>query len=345
MWSNGHLLNLRGSEWVTYPVDPSLEFGNERTSWNESWEITSKKSPRRKTNVAIAPLDKTHVLILVPDRILEFDAERRRARTAMAASSTGIGWFLGMRAARDGKIYISGHGGIGRLAGKAGRDWRWETAVRPPAAYSDFSEPFDGPDGALFTTGITSSQETAALSFDGRRWREMYRGTSRIMRAWPGTEGSVWVQDGNHLFEMSGARKNPVPARETLSGILIGVTPENDGRFWVTSSQGLAHYMPPGWRTPAEAREIDDVVNNIAEDRSGNLWFLGVHALFRFDNAKWSSFPLPKGESPWEIFTNGLAALPDGTLAIRTTSKDLLIFDPSRKDFSMVKHPQGQPRP
>src|SRR6185437_3985127 len=74
----------------------------------------------------------------------------------------------------------------------------------------------------------------------------------------------------------------------------------------------------------------------------GRVWFLSSHHLLSFDHSKWSAYPLPQGAEPWLTFTDGLAALRDGTLAIGATSPRLLIFDPANQSFHWVTHPLGR---
>ena len=69
------------------------------------------------------------------------------------------------------------------------------------------------------------------------------------------------------------------------------------------------------------------------------MWFLSASQLICFDGKGWSTFPLPRGETPWAIFTDGLTVLPNGMIAIVTASPHILVFDPVAKRFSVIKHP------
>ena len=104
------------------------------------------------------------------------------------------------------------------------------------------------------------------------------------LRGWAGVEGSIWVQDGNRILEITDEGLHPVERVNALSGIVLSTQFEKDGKFWVTTSQGAAHHAPPLWQTPAGIRQLNDVVNGIAEDRSGKLWFSTATSLVMFDN-------------------------------------------------------------
>src|SRR5665213_1667960 len=336
IWAAGQIKRFDGSHWQAWNVDEIPRLGSLRGNAFESSDIIYFKSKAMRGTIHVAALDRSHALILLPDRILEFDAEMKSARTVLGTAQAGLKRFVSIADGHDGTLIVTGAGGMGRIRAQEA-EWHWE-AISSPPGFAEFDFPFPDKD-ALFVTGITPAAVTAALSFDGHRWKEIYRGDSRNLRAWAGDEGTVWVQDGNHAFQIAGHRRTAVPRTETLSGILLSATPEGKGRFWINSSQGLAHYMPPLWQTPTDAPVLDDVVNAITEDPRGRVWFLAAHSLICLANGKWLSYPLPRGETAWAIFTQGLGVLADGRIVIRTTSAHLTIFDPAKNTFSIVLHP------
>ncbi len=342
MWSGARIFRFRDNKWAAFPVPELTHAGSTRRNFRDSWDFTSFSSPHLEVTVSVVALDRAHALILMPDRILEFDADRSSSRTVLRLPATGLNRLFAMAMAKTGSIYVTGRGGLGLLIGKAGSPWRWEAVARPPTEYLDFDAPVSVRQNELFVSATRTDLTSDALRFDGARWETIYRGESKLVQAWPSDDDSgYWVQDGNHIVELSGGRKKPVERDQALSGIQLSARVEGPGRFWITSTQGLAHYMPPLWRTPSGAPPIDDVVNAITEDAAGNIWFLAAGQLIRFSNQTWSTFPLPKGETPWAVFTQGLAVLSDGRIAVATTSRHLLIFDPRSGRFSVYEHPAG----
>jgi len=327
------------STWTVFPVDEVTKYGPVRNVSAAAWEITSAKVPSWRALISVVALDRGHALIMLPDRVLEFDADRSSSHPVVILSQTGLSRFLTLRAAGDGQIWLTGTGGVGRLSrGAQEHVWLWTALPRPPLPWVDFTEPFEGRGTEFFVTGAAPSHAKAALDFDGHGWKEIYTSDAATMRVWGGTEGSVWVQDGNRLVELAGGEKKVTDKTGTLSGVLLGITSQSPGQFWVGSGQGLALHTIPLWSTPPGVPRFDDLVNSISEDRSGNLWFLSAHNLIRYDNSAWAVFPLPKGLTSWDVFTEGPAVLPDGRLVILTNS-GWQIFDPDRRTFEALKHP------
>jgi len=355
MWTGKVLKRLSeamgtASRWDSFNIDEVTGFGALRTKSDESWEITSGTVPYYQATLSVVAIDRAHALIMLPDRVLEFDADRSVTYTVQALAPTGLSRFLAMRAAPDGTVWLTGSGGVGRLWRNAQKEhgtdaspehaWQWSSIPRPPSPWVDFSEPSGGSGTELFVVAASPSRATAGLEFDGHGWKEIYRSQSTTVREWAGEKGAVWVQDGNRVIELAAGQQHTAEKAEALSGVLLSVNPEHSGKFWVGSSQGLALHTTPLWETPPGAPHLDDVVNAIAEDRSGNLWFLSAQNLIRYDNSAWTTFPLPKGETAWAIYTDGLAVLPDGRLVILTTASHWLIFDPAKGTYSVVEHPR-----
>jgi diguanylate cyclase (GGDEF)-like protein len=338
IWTQGGLKRYLESKWKSWPVDEVSRLGAIRVNTLSGFDIGYYETPALQGPIRVAALDRGHALILLPDRILEFEVRSATVRAILTLPQSHLARLVNMIEGRDGSILVTGNGGLGTIRRKDST-WQWETFPRPPAIYQAFDYPSWGQGNELFVTGITSSAATAGLRFDGKGWTEVCRGESPVLRVWSGIEGTVWVQDGNHIFQMDGGRRTVVPRNEALSGIVMGVFPESRGRFWVATSQGLAHYMPTLWRTPPAAPPLDDVVSAIAEDGKGRVWFLAARALLCLDGSRWSLYPLPGGESSWAIFTEALGVLPDGRIVLETASQHALIFDPVTARFHTLQHP------
>jgi len=346
MWAGSELKRLfpgnapsPASGWDGWKVDAVSEFGEQRGNPRTSWDIVSRASPELRGTIAVVGRDNSHALILLPDRVLEFDAERRTTTPVLTMGETGLTRFNAMVRGADGGVIIAGQGGWGRLNRTHDGAWVWKLLPEPPPEYVDFDHPVELPGEKLFLTGRTRNRESEALSFDGTRWHEWYRGESGTVQAWPGVDGAVWVRDGNRLLELAGGQWRLAEKSGSLSGVIQNVIPEAAGRFWVAASQGLAHASPPLWQTPPESPPVADVVNSIAEDTAGNVWFLAANSLLRYGNSKWTTWPLPKGETAWAIFADGLQPLPDGRIVIRVTANHLLVFDPLSSRFKAVSYP------
>jgi diguanylate cyclase (GGDEF)-like protein len=347
VWINNVLKRLTGTHWHSFTVEAVTRYGAMRLASDENWEITSSRQPYYRATLSMVPLSGSRVLIMLPDRVLEFDADRLTSRPVIVAAQTGLTRFLTMRAARDGSVWLTGSGGLGRLirgGQQAGSEteWEWKAMPRPPSQWIDFTEPFEGAGVGLFVTGTDRSNAKAALGFYGAGWRELFRSEAAILRVWPGADDAVWIQDGNRLMEIAGGRRTVAEKTGALSGLVMGVRAPEPGRFWVADAQGLALYSRQLWETPKGTPPTDDVVSSISEDPQGNLWFLAGHQLIRYDNSCWETYPLPKGDSAWAIFTEGLRVLPDGELLILTSDSHWLIFDPVRHAFRRQAHPEGR---
>lgn len=354
MWCRNVLKRLSiasPSHWDTFKVDEVTSFGALRMKNDSNWEVTSTSRPYFQATLSVVALDRSHVLIMLPDRVLEYDADRMATNTVQTLSPTGLSRFLAMRAARDGTVWLTGSGGAGRLSRNVSKEkeiggsehvWEWSAIPHTPSPWTDLSEPAEGPEGHLFVVATSPSMATAAFEFDGRQWKMIYQNQSRTVRAWAGESDATWVQDGNRAIELAAGQQHVADKTGALSGILLSANRGDAGQFWLGTSQGLALHAPSLWKTPAGAPHFDDVVNSIAEDRSGNIWFLSAQNLIRYDNSAWTAYPLPKGETSWAVFIDSLAVLPDGRIVVLTSASHWLIFDPAKGTFHVLQHPRNR---
>jgi len=348
MWAGDQLKrlvpNAARPAWENWKVDAVSAFGEQRGNFRTSWDIVSRASPQLRGTISVVGRDRDHALILLPDRILEFNATNAQTEPVLMLSQTDLSRLSGVSRGLDGGVIVTGRGGWGRLGQAPAGAWTWKALPRPPAAYLDFEYPLELPGEKIFLTGITPRREAEGLSFDPKSesWTELYRGRDGVVRAWPGADGAIWAQDGNHLLERVGGKWRAAENAGTLSGIILNIASESAGRFWVATAQGLAHSSPPLWQIPPDSPGIDDVVSAIAEDRAGSVWFLAAHSLIRLSDSTWTSWPLPKGETAWAIFSEGLQPLPDGRIAILVTAGHLLVFQPSQGKFRTVPNPESR---
>lgn len=339
-WTGNTLQRFSGGTWNSYRVPEVTSLGSLRLDSTQHWQFVSN-SDALNGKVGLAALSRERVLILVPDRVLEFDANRGRALPILSVEQTRLQRLVDIVPRKSGGAWITGRAGVGILWQVIDGGWVWASYARCPPGFADLRDLVEADNGDLLATA-TGSRGNSLFQFSRGRWREVYSNREPVLRGWPGVEGSVWIQDGDQILELADGRAHPVERQSSLAGILLSTEIERDGKFWVTSSQGAAHHTPPLWQTPAGIRHLNDVVNAITEDRTGRIWFAAGTALVSFDNQRWQTFPLPKGQQIWAIFTESLAELPDGKIALRTTSSNLVTFDPRTQQFAAVQHPEGR---
>jgi diguanylate cyclase (GGDEF)-like protein len=341
LWTGTMLRRFSANSWNSFPVPEVTGSGTMRQESMQNWQFTSSQPPGLSARLGLAPISADRILILLPERILEFNASSGKAVPVLLPVETHLDRFLDIHPRRSGGIWISGRNGVGVLSPEKGGKWLWSGLPPPPEGFSDSKELSEGDNGDLFVTA-SGRQGNTLLRFSAGEWRAVYSSQSPVLQGWAGSEGTVWVQDGNQILELAGGIANPVEKLSALAGITLSIQPEREGTFWVATSQGAARYAPPLWRSPAGLRKFDEVVNSITEDRDGRLWFAGPSALICFDNQGWQTFPLPRGEQIWAVYTESLAALPDGRVAMLTNESKLLTFDPRTHRFATVKHPEGR---
>jgi hypothetical protein len=110
----------------------------------EGYDIVYYGQPALRGTIRVAALDRGHALILLPDRILEFEASSGTAHTALSLPESHLTRFVNMTDGGDVSILVAGSGGLGRMHRKDALTWQWKAFPRPPAHYWAFRLSFKG---------------------------------------------------------------------------------------------------------------------------------------------------------------------------------------------------------
>jgi signal transduction histidine kinase/CheY-like chemotaxis protein len=319
-----HLLN--GGDWILHPLGgrPQLT----------PWDLDG---------IEFLPFGRNRLLLVYPDRVSEYDAETRSLRTLRRVGDTGLGRYTGLASVRDGEFWISGAEGMAWcVPDPAGQPahMKWREYPARQLGVKDFKSLQAGSAGDLVVAGRSvKADRHVLLHFDGNSWRSIFSGTQARLRGWPGTDGIVWIQQGEELFCLRGGRMDPVQRRDALLGNLAAVEADRGGVFWLGTTQGIARYAPPLWQTPAALAERNANAHEFLEDPKARLWVAYSDALVHIGEGKAIAYPLPANHT---INGRGLAVLSDGRLLLHVNENRVLSFDPERPGYQPVKDPTGQ---
>jgi signal transduction histidine kinase/ligand-binding sensor domain-containing protein/ActR/RegA family two-component response regulator len=343
LWSfdGSGLARFNGSRWSVHRFPDMAQLPRFYPGDEMNWVLTDKPGPA-KFRLALSPMADGRVLVLLPDRILQFDLDGAVA-TIKIAQGAGLGRFIDMRRTADGNVWVTGQRGVARLHLQRNGpiEWREYTA---PKGLVDLEHPMEGENGELLVSA-SAEKGRVLLRLDGGQWRKVFSGHNETVRGWRGADHDLWAQDGNTIQRVTGDVVEPVERLEALSGLIYDILPAAGGAFWVATTQGLARYAPPTWRTPPAVRDrdMDALVNSIVEDRRGRVWFLNSRFLICFDNGLWSRYPLPQKYKMALSRIDNLYPLPDGSIALANSGRNyIVVFHPERKSFERVEHPEGR---
>ncbi|HTQ31744.1 MAG TPA: response regulator [Opitutaceae bacterium] len=291
----------------------------------------------------LTPCDGNQAFLLTTELLLSFSRADKTYRVVKRADETGLGRFTGLAEFRDGVLWVTAEKGMGRWREGKTRDWTEFTSGE--IGLQSLTHPIAGYDGELFVAGVTLENPTAAVvRFDGRHFQKIAEGHLNSMWAWPGPEGSVWIEDGSELFRLQDGRKEPVERVGALLSRVEDVIPERNGAFWVGTTQGLARYADPLWMPFHGSQTIDTRVHAIFEDHAGRLWFDCTDYLASYDGKNWNKYYLPGGQVTDQYLPYGFCPLPNGNMLVKINDwrGPVLVLDPKTMTFSPLSPPPGR---
>jgi ligand-binding sensor domain-containing protein len=328
--------DLRGSPWT-------VSEGALKEFRDGAWRSRYKAGPG-ETLLAAIPI-RGRTLVLFADRLREFDPDRNTWRDVKSARDTGIAPFLTMATCERDVVWLTGERGLARIEPKLESSYSWTEISGEPQGLRGFIYPLPGSARELFAQARTASGFRMIVRWSGSRLEPVYTAATDGLRGWRGPDGAVWILEDASLFRLLDGRREPVDRIGALSGTVFDVYTENDRTFWIATSEGLARYTPSFWWVPP-GLVFDQPVHAIAEDRLARLWFAATKYLLCLEGAAWKRYPLPPGMRTHTMQTDSLIPLADGRLMVKAVRGDqtytTLFFDPKRKSFTQVLHPEGR---
>lgn len=329
-----------GQLWALYQEGVMLY---SRNAWTR-YPIAEVGAELRTTAIAalrqrpLIPTELNRVLILLSDRLIDFDADNRRATVLKRSAETSLGKFHEMQEGIEG-VWISGDNGVAKIPGSPRKftpntPWN-EFAVPQGEGTGVLQRPFEDSSGALTVLSLNpeKSTERFLLQLTKDSWKTQKLEGERLREAWPAWDGSVWTFSRNALFRIVPEE----PARllkEPGSGIYFDVATATNGVFWVASSEGFVRYAPYAWRTPTALEGVQGSIHALSFGRRNPrlAWMAGTDGLFRFLDGKLEHFRWPDDFETVFQANDSLYEFRDGTVVITAGSRALL-FHPGTHEF------------
>jgi signal transduction histidine kinase/ligand-binding sensor domain-containing protein len=328
-YENGIQL-FNDGRWIKYKVD----------------EINPIYFSDTQTSISFLPVGFNQVFFLLPDRLMLFNAETMRVQVIKKAKDANLGRFIDMIFAWNGGGWITGEKGIAKLGFESGTlTPSWREHLLGELGVKDVQEPVEGKNEELFAMAVNHhNNKKETIHFDGNKWRILSGNAGDTKKVWPGLDGGYWTLKGEQSFATLSLLHGSKEEAQEKVGILLGdfhdVSTEKDGVFWVATSNGLARYTPPIWRTPVEVKNIRERISSIHEDPVGRIWFGAINHLLKYQDGEWKIYQFPENIEIQKYATQSICSLPDGRIAIGITPSNnfVIVFDPDRERFDFIPH-------
>jgi hypothetical protein len=186
------------------------------------------------------------------------------------SSETSMGQFSVMVRGLDTDVWISGVHGAGRLEIRSdARESRWTQCDTRAIGLQRIRRLLPGEHGGLYFLGTSVAGDApVAARWQGTRLEIVAR-SPQLVHAWRDLENSLWTLESTALYQTIAGNRQRIERRGPAAGTVFDLTQQSGDIFWLATSEGVARYAPPLWRTPAPVSHIEETVYSIAEDQKG----------------------------------------------------------------------------
>ena len=313
-----------GRGWLNHPIK----------------EIRAAQAIVRQMRIPLLPLKQGHVLILLPDRLLEFSNDRPEATLVRDVKQTKLENFSDLIMAADGGAWISGQNGLAKIPADAlsnpNATWQ-EFLLEPESQIESLQHLFEDDRGGITATG-SQLHKKMIVYFDGQKF-VLPPVRQEIQEAWRGLDGAFWFTTAHALFRLENRGGQWRETEEQLAAEYFDVMTEPAGAFWLATSEGLFRYTALTWRSPVD-QNFNVPVHAALRDREERLWVAQDDGLMLFQNERWQKISFPE-KIQLALQPSALFELPNGMLAL-STRDELVEFNPKIQAFSTLSNPAGQ---
>lgn len=310
-------------------------------------------APQRRSGrqIPLVPAEQDRVLILLSNRLIEYDAKADRTTVLREVESTSLETFLDMIPDGAGGLVVTGRRGIARIAGplrtiKAGSLWE-EALPDRVLGLSNFYRPIEDATGRLMMLAdrvdpATAEESVTAVLLAGDSWKLVpvpgHTLAKQIRAAWIEADDQVVFQSFNGLMTAPlSALANAAPMEVPSSGIFDAAV-QGRGVFWLATDDGVHRHAPSLWQTPAPLRDAPSPAYAAVRMTNGNLLFVERTALRERRGSVWQSTPLTSAERSFQP-TDAAWQGPDGRILF-DGSDGISVFDPSSGEVRPLLHPE-----
>ena len=283
------------------------------------------------------------VLFLLPDRLVEFNAEdsdRPRTESLLTAAETRLERFSGMALARDGGLWIAGARGLAKLAGpvrQLKRDSERHDYLLPEALqFGNLQQPQEDAEGVVTAMADSAAgHQKALLHFDGQQWTSQVVPIEKTRHAWQGPDQTSWAATIDSLIGWEPGGAEVTQSEEGSGRQNYDLAVEPSGAFLLATSDGLSRYAPLAWRKPARVRSLNSLVHGLAEDEAGRLWFVSGNRLHLLEHERLREYALPATAADSPAAMRALFPLKNGVLLL-AAGEQCFRFDPAGAVWTVV---------
>ena len=325
-----------GDEWTLHPI-------------SEIQTEVASNPLRQLRQVTILPAEVNRVLILLSDRLLDYNAGTRETHLLKYARNTGLGEFLEIQEGADESVWISGTFGLARIAGpmrRIGAESRWIEYILPNTnLVNTLQRAFEYPAGRVIASANSAGGDGARflVQLENEQFSWLAVPGEKIKQGWGGWEGTLWGYSSTALFRIEQESELRL-RKEPVFGAQYDMACEGNGTFWTASSEGLVRYAPFLWRAPTGWEDLQSSVHSLAFDRTGDaVWAATPEGLIRANRQKLEVFGWPEATENLVPPRDALFLLKNGLVAVGAEGRPL-VFDPVAEAvnrFTLPPIPEG----
>ncbi len=302
---------------------------------NATWQLRA---------ISLIPAEHNHVLVLLPNALIRYDASTRQLTVLKEASALSVQRFLEMQESLDGGLWITTSDGFIKVSPplrSINSETLWQQYRLPPdSGVQNLQRPFEDADSTVLTVGTLDGSpiRKATVRLANGRIEIEPLTEDRVRQVWKVWDKSEWAMCFSSLLRRE-VGPQPHFTRQPQAGPNYDVAVQTNGVFWIATPEGVSRYAPALWRPPVALASFEGSVHAVHfETKEGSVYVAGPDGLLRYRGGVSSLVRWPNDFEPAFQFYDSIYKLPDGRLALSSNGRSL-VYTPATGQFDSIIHP------
>jgi ligand-binding sensor domain-containing protein len=285
---------------------------------------------------------KNELFLLYPDTLCQTIVQQNDIQIVKALQDTSLGRFNDMKLLDQSTLWIAGDDGLLKYDGQ---DWK-EYLIPSSLNINQLSKLSFNKNGEILMMGKDkNTEEVDAIRFNNAEWERLNVEIDGLFGGSFGNDDYKWylsrTPEHHNIHHYRGGTDQLLGDHKILSSKIADYTIDQEGKFWLSTSAGLAYYCPPAWKPLSQWPEKKSV-NALYEDEAKRLWIRTPDSLYIYDKGEFTSIPLGDLTNSLNQRINDIIKINDSSYFIGNDHGKIMQFNPQTNTLALSSLPTNR---
>ncbi len=307
----------------------------------ERWQISPilQKSRRDfRTRIPYLPWE-NELFLLFPDTLLQTNLQQDDVLIVKPLEDTSLGRFNDIKLVDQSTLWIAGDNGLLKYDQT---DWQ-EYLIPSSLNIGQLSKLSFNKNGEILMIGKDKNTgKVDAIRFNNDKWERLKVDINGLFGVSSGNDDDIWylshTPEYYKIHHSSDGILQLLGEHKILSSRITDYAADPEGKFWLTTTAGLAYYCPPPWKPLSQWPE-NKPANLLYEDEQQRLWIRTTDSINIYDKGEITCIPFGDLTNQYSHLSGDIIKINETTYYVSNHQGKLIQFNPLTNSLTLSSLP------